>query len=195
MLRQYRLSNYNFKLIIYVFLLSLIGYFAVGSAKESVQDKQFYGIVIGLILMVTLSLIDYNLYAYIKWIIYFVNIALLITVLFAGHEVNGSKRWINIGFQFQPSELAKILLILFFAQFIMKYKDKMDTMRVFFSAVGLVAVPLFLVIKEPDLSTTIMIAVTFCVMIFIGGLNYRYVFIVLATIIPLGIVFFSIIFL
>ena len=193
MLRQYRLSNYNFKLIIYVFLLSLIGYFAVGSAKESVQDKQFYGIVIGLILMVTLSLIDYNCYAYIKWIIYFVNIALLITVLFAGHEVNGSKRWINIGFQFQPSELAKILLILFFAQFIMKYKDKMDTVRVFFSAVGLVAVPLFLVIKEPDLSTTIMIAVTFCVMIFIGGLNYRYVFIVLATIIPLGIVFFSII--
>lgn len=54
MLRQYRLRNYNFKLIIYVFLLSLIGYFAVGSAKESVQDKQFYGIVIGLIIMVTL---------------------------------------------------------------------------------------------------------------------------------------------
>lgn len=193
MLRQYRLINYNFKLIIFVVALSFIGYFAIGSAKQSVQDRQLYGIIVGIILMIIISLINYNWYGYLKWIMYGANIAFLIAVLIAGVEVNGSKRWINIGFQFQPSELAKILLILFYSQFIMKYKDKLNTFKMLVTMILLLVVPLLLVFKEPDLSTSIMIVVTFCVMIFIGGLDYRYVFIVLGTIIPLGIVFFSII--
>ncbi len=193
MLRQYRLINYNFKLIIFVVALSFIGYFAIGSAKQSVQDRQLYGIIVGIILMIIVSLINYNWYGYLKWILYGANIAFLIAVLIAGVEVNGSKRWINIGFQFQPSELAKILLILFYSQFIMKYKDKLNTFKMLVTMILLLVVPLLLVFKEPDLSTSIMIVVTFCVMIFIGGLDYRYVFIVLGTVIPLGIVFFSII--
>ncbi len=143
--------------------------------------------------MIIVSLINYNWYAYMKWILYGANIAFLIAVLIAGVEVNGSKRWINIGFQFQPSELAKILLILFYAQFIMKYKDKINTFKMLAIMFVLLGIPLFLVFSEPDLSTSIMIVVTFCVMIFIGGLDYTYVLIVLGTIIPLGIVFFSII--
>ncbi len=193
MLRQYKIQNYNFKLIIFVFALSLIGYFTIGSAKESVQDRQMYGIIVGLLLMVIVSFVDYHLYSYIKWIIYALNIVLLVAVLLFGVEVNGSKRWINVGFQFQPSELAKILLILFFSQFIMKYKEQVNSFRMIAIMVGLVVAPLLLIFKEPDLSTSIMIVVTFCVMLFIGGLDYRIVFIVLGTIIPLGVVFFSII--
>mgnify|MGYP003296469892 FL=1 len=110
-----------------------------------------------------------------------------------GVEVNGSKRWINIGFQFQPSELAKILLILFFAQFIMKYKDKINSPRILVTLVLLLAVPLYLVYKEPDLSTSIMIIVTFCVMVFVGGLSYKIVFALLAVLIPAVVAFFAII--
>ena len=193
MLRQYRIINYNFKLIIFVVALSFIGYFAIGSAKQSVQDRQLYGIIVGIILMIIISLINYNWYGYLKWILYGANIAFLIAVLIAGVEVNGSKRWINIGFQFQPSELAKILLILFYAQFIMKYKDRINTFKMLAIMFALLGVPLFLVFREPDLSTSIMIVVTFCVMIFIGGIDYTYVLVVLGTIIPVGIVFFSII--
>lgn len=193
MLRQYKLINYNFKLIIFVVALSFIGYFAIGSAKESVQDRQLYGIIVGIIVMIIVSLINYNWFAYIKWGLYGANIAFLIAVLIAGVEVNGSTRWINIGFQFQPSELAKILLILFYAEFIMKYKDKLNTFKILAFMIILLIVPLFLIFKEPDLSTSIMVVVTFCIMIFIGGLDYRYVFIVLGTVIPVGVVFFSII--
>lgn len=192
MLRQYKLRKYNFKLIIFVVALSFIGYFAIGSAKQSVQDRQFYGIIVGIMLMVIVSLINYNYYGYIKWIIYGLNIVLLIAVLIAGVRVNGSTRWINIGFQFQPSELAKILLILFYSQFIMKYKDRINKFQTILMMMMLVAIPLFLVFKEPDLSTSIMIVVTFCVMLFIGGLEYRVVLIVIGTLIPAGIVFFSI---
>lgn len=193
MLRQYKLRNYNFKLIIFVVALSFIGYFAIGSARESFQSRQLYGILVGIIVMVIVSIIDYKLYAHIRWIIYIFNLAMLIAVLLFGTTVNDSKRWLNIGFQFQPSELSKILLILFFSQFIMKYRERINTVKMIGFMLILVAVPMLLVYKEPDLSTTIMIAVTFCIMLFVGGLEYRTVFIVLGTLIPLGVVFFSII--
>lgn len=193
MLRQYKILNYNFKLIFFVVALSFIGYFAIGSAKESVQDRQFYGIIVGIMLMIIVSLVNYNYLSYIKWFLYVLNIILLIAVLIAGVEVNGSTRWINIGFQFQPSELAKILLILFYSQFIMKYKEKINTFRMFLIMAVLVLIPLLLVFKEPDLSTSIMIVVTFCIMLFIGGLEYRVVLIFFGAIIPAGIAFFSII--
>ncbi len=193
MFRQYKLKNYNFKLILFVVALSVIGYFAIGSAKISVQDKQLKGIFLGLILMVIISLVDYSVYSLLAWGIYIFNVILLVAVLLFGNEVNGSKRWISIGPGFQPSELAKILLILFFAQFIMKNKDKINTVKFIAISLVLMGIPLVLVYKEPDLSTSVMIVITFCVMMFIGGLSYKIVIGVLAAIIPLGIAFFSII--
>ncbi len=180
-------------MVLFVIALSFIGYFAIGSARESVQSRQLYGILVGIIVMVIVSIIDYKLYAHIKWIIYIFNIALLVAVLMFGTTVNESKRWLNIGFQFQPSELSKILLILFFSQFIMKYRERLNTFRIIGVLLVLVIIPMALVYSEPDLSTTIMIMVTFCIMLFVGGLEYRTVFIVLGTLIPLGVVFFSII--
>ena len=194
MFRQYKFRNYNFRLIIFVIALGLIGYLAVGSAQESLKQRQMFGIVLGIALMLFLSFVDYTIYRYLYWIFYVANIVLLGLVLSPlGVEVNGSKRWINIGFQFQPSELAKILLILFFAQFIMKYREKINSVRVLASLVILLAAPLYLVYKEPDLSTSIMIVVTFCVMVFVGGLSYKIVFALLAILIPAIVAFFAVI--
>ena len=194
MFRQYKLRNYDFKLIIFVTVLSLIGYLAIGSAKESVQSKQMYGIIIGIILMVILSAIDYSHYLFLYWTFYITNVILLASVLAFGRDVNGATRWIVIaGVQFQPSELAKILLILFFAQFIMKYKDNINSPKVLISALILLAFPLGLIYLEPDLSTSIMIILTFCLMLFVGGLSFKFVGVVLAIIIPVLVGFFTII--
>jgi len=194
MFRQYKFRNYNFRLVIFVIALGIIGFFAVGSAQESLKQRQLFGIVLGVVLMLFLSLVDYTIYRYFYWIFYIANIVLLGLVLSPlGVEVNGSKRWINIGFQFQPSELAKILLILFFAQFIMKYKEKINSVRILFALILLLAIPLYLVYKEPDLSTSIMIVVTFCVMVFVGGLSYKIVFTLLAILIPAIVAFFAVI--
>ena len=194
MFRQYKFRNYNFRLAIFVIALGLIGYLAVSSAQESLSQRQMFGIVLGVILMLFLSVVDYSIYRYLYWFLYIFNIVLLALVLSPlGVEVNGSKRWINIGFQFQPSELAKILLILFFAQFIMKYKDKINSPGILLSLVILLAIPLYLIFEEPDLSTSIMIVVTFCVMVFVGGLSYKIVFTLLAILIPAVVAFFAII--
>lgn len=194
MFRQYKLRNYDFKLIIFVTVLSLIGYLAIGSAKESVQSKQMYGIIIGFVLMIILSLIDYSHYLFLYWVFYGANVILLASVLAFGRDVNGATRWIVIaGLQFQPSELAKILLILFFSQFIMKYKDKINSAKVLITAILLLAIPLGLIYLEPDLSTSIMIVLTFCIMLFVGGLSFKFVGAVLAVVIPVLVGFFTII--
>lgn len=194
MFRQYKIRNYDFKLIIFVILLSLIGYLAIGSAEETYQIRQMYGMIMGAVFMLLLSLIDYSHYMNLYWGFYIVNIILLASVLLFGRDVNGATRWIVIaGVQFQPSELAKILLILFFSQFIMKYKDKINSFGILITAVVLLAIPLLLVYLEPDLSTTITICLTFCVMLFVGGLSYKLIGTVLAVCIPVLVGFFSII--
>ena len=193
MFRQYKLKDYNFKLIVFVIALAAIGYFAVGSAESSLQSKQMYGIICGLFLMVVLSVIDYSNILFFHWVIYICNILLLLAVLIWGKDVNGAKRWINIGIQFQPSELAKILLILFFAQFIMKRREKLNSFSVLSSALVLLLIPLLLIYKEPDLSTSIVVVISFCMMLLIGGLSYKIILTILGITIPIGVAIFAII--
>ena len=87
MLRQYRLKDYNFRLIIWVIALSVVGILVIGSAKESVQTKQIAGLILGLVVMVLTSLIDYSWVLGFYWLSYFVGIGLLAAVLLAGENV------------------------------------------------------------------------------------------------------------
>jgi len=118
------------------------------------------------------------------WLIYAGNLTLLVLVLAIGETHGGAQRWLNIGIAVQPSELAKILLILFFAQFIMKFKDKMKDFRFILLAIGLMAVPLGLVVAQPDLSTTIVIFLVMSVILFVGEVPYKFVLGVLGVAIP-----------
>ena len=76
--KKYHLKDYNFTLIITVVLLSTIGILAVGSALPSAQGKQILGILLGLVVMVIISLIDYNWVLEFYWIIYGLNLVLLL---------------------------------------------------------------------------------------------------------------------
>lgn len=191
--KVYRLKNYNFTLVALVFALSVLGVFVVGSAKESVQGKQILGLVIGLILMVIVSLIDYVWVLDFHWLIYGAAIVSLGLVLAIGQTVNGAKRWINLGFtNFQPSELAKILLILFFSKFIMDHSEDINEGPTLIKYAILAGIPLGLIVVEPNLSTTIVTALVICLMIYVGGLSYRFIGKVLLILIPAAIIFLSI---
>ena len=123
MFKQYKLRNYHFQLILYLCALTIIGILVIGSAEKSVQNKQILGFALGLFIMIFLSLIDYSFILRFSWLYYIGIIILLVMVKIAGKTVGGSQRWIIIaGIQFQPSELAKIVIILFFAYFFMKYE-------------------------------------------------------------------------
>ena len=101
--KKYHLKDYNFTLIITVVLLSTIGILAVGSALPSAQGKQILGILLGLVVMVIISLIDYNWVLEFYWIIYGLNLVLLLWVEFFGVEYNGAKRWIDL--EFHPATI------------------------------------------------------------------------------------------
>ena len=192
-LKNYRLRDYDFKLIIFTVLLSIIGVFAISSAMgeagaENVK-KQIGGIIVGSVIMVIISLIDYHFIMKFRIPIYLFTIFILILVMVSGHSSHNAQRWLNIGsITFQPSELSKLLLILFFASFIMKYKEKISSLHLFLLCCGLFLVPFFLIYKQPDLSTSIMLIFIFASILFSGGLQKRIILIVLLVSIPLGVV-------
>ena len=194
--KPYRLKDFKFSLLILVLATSFLGVLVIGSANKNFQNKQILGLVIALVVMAVVSLIDYVWILNFYWLIYGLAVFLLAIVLIpgVGVYVNGARRWINLGFtNFQPSELAKILLIIFFAKFIMKHEEDLSDKVTIIKAVILIAIPLLLIVKEPNLSTTIATALLFCVLMYVGGLSYRFIGTVLLITIPLAIIFLSIV--
>ncbi len=186
---KYNLKNYDFLLVILLFSISVIGLMAIGSAKASVQSRQLEGLIAGLFIMVFISLFDYKWLLKFYWLYYFANLALLVLVWKMGDTTNNAQRWLTIfGIRFQPSESAKILLILFFAAFIMKHKEEINSIKNILSMILLVIPPLFLIYKQPDLSTTIMVCVIFCMILYIGGLSSKLIIGVIAVVIPIAII-------
>ncbi len=193
MLKQYHIKHYNFRLVIYVVALTMIGISVIGSAQESVQDKQIAGLLIGLVAMLTVSLIDYSFILRFNWLIYAFNLGMLGLITFhilGGDARGGAVRWIEVaGFRFQPSELSKVLLILFFAWFFGKFHEKINTLPVIVASGVLIFIPWFMVENQPDLSTSIVIAVIFLSLLFLGGLSYKIILGVLAVVIPAAALF------
>jgi len=173
---------------------TIIGIMVIGSAKESVQQTQIMGLILGFFAMIFVSLFDYSFVLKFAWIFYFINIGLLLMVLFKGKKVGGATRWVTIGgIQFQPSELSKILIILFFAYFFMKYQENLNTIPVLVISFALIAGPLVLIKKQPDLSTTIVTAIIFIALLFIAGLSYKIILAVMAIGIPGTLIFLSLV--
>ena len=194
MLKQYKLKNYHFQLILSVLTLNIIGIMLIGSARHSVQKMQIMGCILGFIDMIVSSLMDYSFILKFCWVYYIGIIGLLGLVLVKGHNSHGSQRWIDFGsFRFQPSELAKIVLILFFAWFFAKYAEKINTIQIIGISMILVGLPLLLIFKQPDTSTSIAIALIFISLLFIAGLSYKIVMTVLGITIPVGLIGFSMI--
>ncbi len=185
MLKKYNWRDYDIKLVLMVISITVIGFLAISSAEEGLQKKQILGFALGMVLMIVLSLIDYHYFLKIAPILYLLNIGLLLWVEFAGHKVLGAVRWVVIfGVSFQPSETSKILLIIVFATFIMKYEKKISSFKILLMAVVLIAPPLVLIYHQPDLSTTIVTAIIFLSMLYVGGVNYKIVLGAIALAVP-----------
>jgi rod shape determining protein RodA len=189
------LKDYKFSLVALVLTISVIGVFIVGSAQASSQGKQVQGVILGVIAMAVISLIDYewvlnNFY----WLMYVVNIAFLVAVLLFGVNTNGATRWLNLGFiQFQPSDLTKIITILFYAKLLSKYEQAINHMRFIIVSVVLMLPSLALIYKQPNLSNTLCLAMLFCVLMYMGGLSYKFIRTVLVIFVPLAVVLFIIV--
>ena len=195
MLKQYRLRDYRFRLVCYVYAITIIGILVIGSAEKSVQGQQILGLFLGTAVMLVISLIDYIWVLKFYWLIYAFNLVLLLLVKTPlGDDANGAVRWLKIGgFRFQPSELSKLLLILFFAKLLEKYKENLNTWKVLGMMAAFFVIPAALIKSQPDLSTTISICMTFVILLFVSGLSYKLIGGALAVGIPAAVIFISLI--
>lgn len=194
MIRKFKIKDYNFRLILWLVAISILGVLLVGSAESTLQSRQLMGVVMGFVFMVIFSLIDYSWLLNFQWVIYGFNLLLLIGVRLLGESAGGATRWIEIaGIRFQPTELTKIFIILFFAKYFLDHEEKINRFRVIFQAVILVGIPLALVYIQPDLKNTITIMLLFCILFYVAGLSYKIIGGILLAFIPLVIVFLFIV--
>lgn len=183
MLRDKKLfKNMNWVFLIAVIALLIISTLVLASASQSVlpEDPYYYAkkhvfnIVTGLVLMFFALSFNYGQLARMQKFLYVLNLLILILVLIPGigKETNGAQSWIVIGsLSLQPSEFAKVLLIITFAQFLVTRQGKLNTFKDFIPCFIYVGVPMLLILAQPDLGTSLVfIAITFGMM-FIAGAN------------------------
>lgn len=187
-LKKYSLKNYDFWMVAFVLLLSGVGaYFIkiVETEKESLFLSQVMGIVLGVIIIAIVSMIDYHFICQFYIILYFINLGLLVAVRLFGTEIRNTKRWLTIGITFQPSELSKIILIIFLAKVFTMFKDKLNKVYVPLIVGILIAIPTLLILTQPNLSTSLVVVFIFVIMIYAAGLSYKIIVPILLIGIPL----------
>lgn len=192
MFTRFSLKDYNFKLLFTVIIAMIIGVVMINSADSSYTMKQSIGVVLGIFIMLFVSVLNYDFVCRFYTAFFIINAAILLLVLFAGVEVNYAKRWILIGgsggIQFQPSEFSKILMIVFTATFLAKLKEekKLNTWKGLGMFVLLIGFSLILIVLEPDLSTTICLTLVLATMLYLAGLSYKIIGVILLILVPLA---------
>jgi len=172
--------NFDVWLLAAVALITIAGVAMISSAiagnevlAETVSRQAIYAIV-GLVVVIATAAIDYRIWSALSRPLYFITIALLALIPLSGFVGFGSARWYQVGIlTFQPSELAKILIILILADYLARQKDDINRPMVLLRSLMLIAPPAFLIITQPDLSTTIVIAVIWLAQIWLVGVPLK----------------------
>ena len=183
-MRKKFFKDTEWEVLIYSIILFIIGAIALFSATQSTEydafNKQMQWFLISIPILITVALIDYNLITRFSPFFYFIILALLAGVLFTT-PINGATSWYNLGFfSFQPSELAKVVIILFLAYIINKIQtqgrdeiNKPWKLIFVFIAIG---IPVLLIMKQPDNGTAIAFLTALVFMLFSAGINKKYIF-------------------
>ncbi len=202
--KAYRAKSFNFALLAIVYIVGFLGVYLISilqDENENLYQKQIMALGAGIVIILFISIVDYHLIGKLFIVIYLVNIALLLICRFSnslpiyGWAHYDARRWIKIGgnpalgvknpgFEFQPSEITKIAMIIFMAKFFDLCYKKIEKVWVLALAIVLMAIPTFMIFMQPDLSTTICLLMVFAVMVFASGVPIKYIFSIAVVVIP-----------
>ena len=191
----------DFTLLITVFILLGLGIITVLSASSPTAlaetgnsykylIKQMEAAVIGIFLMFVASKIDYKLWQKNYKIIYCICMILLLAVCALGREAGGAKRWLDMGFlSFQPSEVAKVGVIIFYSAWLTKNKEKLKTFKYGFvyPLLWLLIPIFFILILQNHFSATLVICMLSAILMILAGCKIRYFIFVGIPLAALGI--------
>jgi rod shape determining protein RodA len=145
-----------------------------GDPTYFVSRQEVY-IAVGAVLAAVTTAVSPEIYRRYAKALFALTVTLLLLVLVVGDDVRGSKRWIEFGsFRLQPSEIGKILLILFLAAFVANRARSESPWRTVWGAVGLAALPMLLVFKEPDFGSTLIYGSALLAVLFFGGMPWKH---------------------
>jgi len=188
--------NFDYFLLILICTLSIFGIIVIGSATNihanpdsPLQSRQILSFLSGLTLFFVFSVIDYKFIVKFYWLSYILNVALLLAVLgFGDAMTTGVTRQLSIGpIGVQPSQFAKIFMIIFLAKFIDKKNENINNIITLVYLGVLTLVPVLLIQMQPSLSASLVVAFISIAMIFVGGISYKYIFVAISIILPITI--------
>ena len=177
------LKNIEWGILVCAIVLCIIGLVALFSATQNSDydefKKQVIWLIISIPVVIVVIFIDYSFLIKISPILYGISIILLIGVLFT-EPINGATSWYNIGpFSLQPSEFAKIAVVLFLTFVINKIQKRGKGEINRFLKLGLIlltlALPLLLIIKQPDYGTALAFIFALVFMLFVAGIDKKYI--------------------
>ena len=187
--KNYDFKRYNASLLIVVTILISIGVFLIKQVKPDDYKKQIIGLIGGLAIAGIVSLVDYHFISKFFIVLYLINLVLLVLVKLIGVEYLNAKRWLNIDlkvfqFDFQPSELTKIILIIFYAKLFTMFEHRINNIIFLLISIVLMAIPTFLILTQTDLSTSIVLMMVFVMLVFAAGLHWKIILPIIAVGIP-----------
>jgi cell division protein FtsW len=184
----------DFLILLFALVLTAFGLLMIFSASAPYAKSRFndiyyfikdqmFAALIGFAVMILVSMINYNLYRKLNWLIFSGGLILLLLTYVPGISVEHSdaRRWINIGFEFQPSELYKLAFIIFLSKIIIDFRNKGKPLIGYLSALAITLSSALIIYKQPHLSAAIIITLLGFVIIYAGGAKLKYL---LITIIP-----------
>jgi rod shape determining protein RodA len=145
-----------------------------------VYGKQIFWALLGMVVFWTAVFVDYRLFIQYGYLIYGASTLLVVLVLFLGREGYGAQRWLELGpISFQPSEIAKVALVFFCARYFSDYPSSQGyTLSKLVVPGLLVAVPMVLILKQPDLGTALVILFVFSVILFLIRIRSKFLAII-----------------
>ena len=192
------LKNIEWSVLICTVILILIGLFSLYSASKSTEfedlKKQLIWIIVGIPLIIVVATIDYRSIAKLSVVYYTISIILLIAVLLTS-AINGATSWFNLGdISIQPAEFAKIAVVLFLAK-IMSKMSKKEINRPFklLIVLAIALIPTLLIILQPDYGTAMAYVVSTVVMLYVAGIDKKYIIVsILLIVIAVPVLYFFI---
>ena len=184
MLNRRLLRNLDFVTIILVGLLIVISLIIIGSATHintPSEDRYWYverqGVfaLINVVIIFVMLHFDYRSLGKFANVLYAINLAMLLAVMFVGQSALGAQRWIQIGpISLQPSEFSKLIMIIAMANMLDKRSGKLDSFKDLIPIFLYMGIPFLLVLKQPDLGTSLVFLAILFGMLFIAGINTRH---------------------
>lgn len=180
-LKPRRFKYVNPAFLFFALALVIYGLIVQFSATSADADysfsRQLMGVVVGMVLFVVITRLDYHVLSGYTTVFLIVNVVLLLSphIPGIGVEVNGGQSWINVGIQLQPGEFAKVTVVLLAASVMARYGGRLNDLREYIKAVLIMAVPFICVMTQPDLGTGLVYLMIALFALIIGGANWRFI--------------------